>query len=252
MKPPRADLPLVIVVPTGEKRRVEVRSAGDPVPHTDYYEVSRRGLHRVRHRGLQHSRLPVDEVPSLEQVDPFVRLALEPVPAEGLLGALDFHRMVIRREGTESILLLYYDIQRRCYRFECPDQWIPPEGHGRRDSVEYAFAPSASATELRVGDVHCHLGFSASPSSTDLDDARKTSPGLHAIWGYAETDFPELSLTMVVERLAFRASCDRWVKGQVPKRIPFNRPATCPLVWMNRVHEQPPRAKGGGSGGIAR
>lgn len=152
--------------------------------------------------------------------------------------AVGFFRAVLKKHGTEAILLLYWDTRKNRYKLLCPKQRTAFAG------LDYDL-PLTPDGLIRIGTIHSHCDFGAFHSGTDCDD-EEHEDGVHVTIGDLGKKEPSYALSLVVDGKRQHLQFADVFEGNefVPKR---SGGTTFPAAWLGNVKAEAPFAFDGTS-----
>jgi hypothetical protein len=163
-----------------------------------YYLITANGIMEHKVQGVVRSITPVDKIPYLLGLDPAAGICGPPIPANIAFTAFSFFRTVWEKYKTESALRLFYSLNERKYRLECPQQEV---GYA---SVQYKRTPAVEGWKF-AGTIHSHCDFDAGHSGIDTKD-EFNDDGFHATFGQVNRDEFTAVTTIVAGQMRFPQS----------------------------------------------
>ncbi|MGE0607270.1 MAG: hypothetical protein AB7O62_09270 [Pirellulales bacterium] len=143
-----------------------------------------------------------------------------------------FFDRVYELHGSESIVLLYWDLVRKRYRLVVPPQtatvWETSSGSRSALDVAYETPTAPPKNCLLVADIHCHGDYAAYSSYTDEKDEIHRD-GVHAIVGRIHREPPEFHLEIAVDGSRFGLQFDHFFSGYERRRRDI------PQAWLDQV-----------------
>ena len=227
-KPRRKSNPLV--TPVLPKTGVEM-----PWPEGErhFFVLAREGLFRCRQHEFFRSCVKAENGPSeLASQRPFFEPRFPEIPAAIVEQAVGFFSRIAEIHGSEAAALLVWDRAERRVRLVVPRQTATMGGStpAWRYPVGVHYDPPADLPEEWVvfGDIHCHVGYAAYASHTDIEDELH-SAGLHIVVGRISDEPPEFHVEAVVDGQRFVLEPDSVMGGYERRRT------NVPKRWIERV-----------------
>ena len=147
-------------------RDIYLYSDGVELPERGtYYVVTRTGYYLHKENGLLRALVAVGEIPFLEDLVPFAKLAIPKLPVQCLASLVKFYRTITRTKHTEACVMIYYSRDKNEYSMYCPEQTVTAA------SIHYEQLPIFENDEyvLVIG-THSHNDFNAFHSGVDRKD----------------------------------------------------------------------------------
>jgi len=210
-------------------------------PDPEYYLLAGNGLFLCRNHRFFRSDVRTARAPQwLVQHDSRCRLDLPKVERETLEKIVGFFGRVFELHGSEAIVLLLWNQQKRRYRILVPEQeatvWESASGRRSALDVRYKIPLSLPPGELLVGDIHCHAGGDAYSSFTDRQDEYYRD-GFHGVVGRIHREPPRFHLEFIVDGVRFRMDFKGLFKGY------RKRWKKVPQKWLKRVKVEVQRSR---------
>ncbi len=143
-----------------------------------------------------------------------------------------FFDRVYDLHGSESIVLLYWDVVCKRYRLVVPPQvatvWETSSGSRSALDVAYETPTVPPRNCLLVADIHCHGDYAAYASFTDEKDELHRD-GVHAIVGRIDREAPEFHLEITVDGSRFGLQFEHFFRGYKRRR------RRVPQAWIDQV-----------------
>ena len=115
------------------------------------------------------------------------------------------------KRHTESVVILFYQMDTKEWRVEVPEQDVSPAGVRYKDGLQVEGF-------LKVGTIHSHCDFGAFHSGGDQHDEEHFD-GLHVTVGKVQRDLPELSVSVVVNGHRFMKEPWDYLEGVTEHEI---------------------------------
>lgn len=230
-------------IPIYLKTDADMPRPSDP----EYYVIAANGTFFGRNHPFFSSDAPTRRAPrSLAHHEPQCRLRYPRLGTAALEYIVGFFDRVYERHGSESIVLLYWNQQRRRYKLWVPEQeatvWESYSGIRSALDVTYKTPLPPPPGHLLVADIHCHCDFGAHASFTDEKDEQYRD-GVHAIVGHIDREPPEFHLEMAIDGYRFRVDFDQLFRGYRRRR------RDVPERWLDRLTVKVKRPQSWGYGG---
>ena len=149
---------------------------GSELPTDDiFYIIAKDGIFLKKKMGILESLVKVDKISILEDISSFARMHIAKIPRVKFAKIVSFFREVHSIFQSESIVLLYYNIDTMKYRIVVPNQKV--SGF----SLSYVKQPTPDS-EILLGTIHSHGSMGASHSGID-DKDEIDFDGLHITVG---------------------------------------------------------------------
>jgi hypothetical protein len=199
----------------------------------EFYWMTRAGVFLCRNHPFFASDVPAPTPPrALAPHGAWCDLRYPRLGAAGLEFIVGFFDHVFRLHGAEGAVLLFWDIRRRRYVLQVPEQeatvWESMTGVRSPLDVRYAVPMPPPAGHLLVGDIHCHGDLGAYASATDRRDERYRD-GIHVVVGRIESEPPEFHVEFAVDGNRFRVRFGQVFTGYRQRR------RFIPRAWLERV-----------------
>jgi hypothetical protein len=202
-------------------------------PDSEYYLLAKNGLFLCRNHRFFRSDVRTARAPKwLVEHESGCRLDLPQVERHTLERIVGFFGRVFELHGSEAIVLLLWNQQKRRYRILVPEQeaTVVESASGLRSAldVSYKIPLSLPPGELLVGDLHCHAGGDAYSSPTDREDEYYRD-GFHGVVGRIQREPPRFHLEFIVDGVRFGMDFKGLFKGYQ------KRWKKVPQRWLKRV-----------------
>ncbi len=198
----------------------------------EFYWLTQNGAFLCRNHPFFTSDVPTRRpVKALAPHEAGVVVRYPKVKAAMLETIVGFFHRAYELHGSESVVLLLWDVAGRRYRLLVPDQeatvWQSWGGQRFAHDVRYK-VPPLQPGHLLVGDVHCHGDMAAYASFTDRAD-EVYRDGVHGVVGRVERDPPDFHLELAIDGHRFPLEMDQ-VFERYGKRRTF-----VPKAWLDKV-----------------
>lgn len=199
----------------------------------EFYWLTRDGPYLCRNHPFFETDVPAPRPPrSLATHRPRCRLRYPRLPRRLLEDIVGFFDLVYQAHGSESLVLLFWDMERQDFVLVVPEQeatvWESSLGTRSPLDVGYTIPLTLPPRHLLVGDVHCHGDLSAYASSTDRDDEEHRD-GIHVVVGRIDREPPSFHAELAVDGHRFSLDFDQVFEGYE------QRSAGVPADWLERV-----------------
>ena len=142
-----------------------------------------------------------------------------------------FFGKVFEKHGSESIVLLLWNLDRQRYKLLVPEQeatvWEGYSGSRSPMDVRYT-VPPLPRRHLLLGSIHCHGDIGAYSSSMDCNDERYRD-GVHAIVGHVHREPPSFHVELAVDGHRFPMEFNDFFEGYEKRRT------LVPQTWLDKV-----------------
>ena len=198
-----------------------------------FYSVTQDGLYICRQHEFFRSCVKAKEGPSeLGSQTPSFEPRFPAIPREIMERAVGFFTRIAELYGSESAALLVWDSTEGCVRLVVPHQTATMGGmktkHPYPIGVHYDPPTDMPVDWVVIGDIHCHVNYSAYASSTDKEDELH-SAGLHIVVGRIHEDPPEFHVEAVVDGERFDLALDEICEAYVKRHMEV------PPEWIEQV-----------------
>jgi len=180
------------------------------LPEGNCYIIARDGVYLKKDTGLISAIVKVDKLSFLENIIPGAEIKVPPIPLELFVQIRLFFREVYKLYKSESIVLLYYNDQRKKFKLIAPPQIVGSA------QVSYASDFRENGFKL-VGSIHSHADFSAFHSGIDQRDEAHFD-GLHITVGNVNQKYFSISTEVVVNNNRFPQESKNWIIGLTEKK----------------------------------
>lgn len=207
----------------------------------NYYVVAKNGIFLRKKTRFIDTLVAIQGISFLEEISPFGRLNLPQLPVELFAKALLFFKSVFKRYGSESVLLLHYNPDRRKYHLLCPKQKV------YEDSIRGYDLHERIQGYYLVGSIHSHGSVGAFHSSIDKKD-EEYFDGIHITVGNLDKKNPTISASLVVNGNRFMVQPPYFIIGIEPAdnnsysiKLPDGkdyRNMAFPRKWLNKVSKR--------------
>jgi len=152
-----------------------VNDGNEKLPDDDIcYIVGKSGVFLKKKLGLMESICKVDIISTLKDIKPSAILHIPKIPGQCFAKVVDFFRQVYSKFSGESIILLFYNEDKKLFKLDCPKQEVTG------GSLHYT-VKNIKGYNL-IGTIHSHGSMSAFHSGTDDADERNFD-GIHITIG---------------------------------------------------------------------
>jgi hypothetical protein len=143
-----------------------------------------------------------------------------------------FFRRVYDKHGSESIVLMLWDMEKQRYRICVPKQeatvWENSYGTRSAMDVTYEVPTKLPPKHIIAMSIHCHGDHGAYSSWTDEADELHRD-GIHAVVGHIDRRQPSFHLALAVDGHRFQLDFEHVFEGyEKPRR-------DIPSQWMNQL-----------------
>ncbi len=170
---------------------------GVEVPDGTCYLIAKGGVLLKKGNSVYDAIVPVNNIASLEQIEPSVSYKLPPIGKEVFYQIWYFFREVYKKYETEVNIFLYFNTETQQYHYVVPRQEVYSNKTKSLDTADRIMG------SILVGTIHSHAHMSAFHSSIDDTDERFFD-GLHITLGQMHhKDSFDVSVSMVVNSHRF-------------------------------------------------
>ncbi len=207
----------------------------------EFYWITQDGSFLCRNHPFFESDVPTRRpVRTLAPHEAGCRLRYPKLGVAALETIVGFFDNIFQLHGSESVVLLLWDLGKKRYRLMVPDQlasvWESYSGARSEMDVRYLVPQVLPPRHLLVADIHCHGDFGAYASHTDKDDEQYRD-GVHAIVGHIDKEPPTFHLEISVDGHRFPLDFDDIFRGYRRRR------RTIPEEWIKKVRVKVDRPK---------
>jgi hypothetical protein len=209
-------------------------SADMPRPRDpEYYLLTQDGMFICRNHPFFRSDVKTKRpVRSLARHEAACQLNYPRLGQAALEYILGFFDKVFKVHGSESVVLLLWDMERKRYRLHVPEQeatvWESYNGLRSPLDVKYTLPKALPARHLLIGDIHCHGDIGAYASWTDQEDEFYRD-GVHIIVGHIDRDPPAFHAEVTVDGARFPLPLSAIFRGYQHRRT------LIPDEWLRKV-----------------
>jgi PRTRC genetic system protein A len=200
---------------------------------SEYYLLTRSGLYFCRNHRWFQSDIPTKKPPHW-LAEHRSRLALNyPKLRKTMLEyVVGFFRRAYDTHGSESIVLMLWDLEKKRYRIHVPKQeatvWENSYGSRSAMDVTYDVPAMLPPKHIIAMSIHCHGDHGAYSSWTDETDELHRD-GVHAVVGHIDRRQPSFHMALAVDGHRFDLDFDDVFEGfQTPRR-------DIPKQWMEQL-----------------
>ena len=189
----------------------------------EFYWITGNGVFFCRNHAFFKSDVPAPQPPqSLASHQSSCRVCYPQLSVSALEFIVGFFDRVYQIHGSESIVLVYWDLIRKRYKLHVPKQeatvWESYSGYRTAMDVTYELPTAMPRDHLLVADIHCHCDFGAYTSFTDAKD-EEYRDGVHAVVGRIDQDQPDFHAQISIDGSRFEMGFDQLFKGFHKRRI---------------------------------
>jgi PRTRC genetic system protein A len=181
------------------------------------YVLAGNGGVEIRENEIGTFSAVTQKVPGLEPVKQGLRMKLPKIPLQILLQIISFFKDVNMRYGTEAMIQIFWDRQKKEYFAFCPKQEVGGA------SVDFKRDEEKEKRYLLVADMHSHNEMSAFFSGTDDRDEKETR--LFGVIGNIRDPLPDIQ---------FRVSSGNG-SVEVPLEDIFDLRQEYPKSWFKQI-----------------
>lgn len=198
-----------------------------------FYMLTRDGLFICRQHEFFRSCVKAKAGPSeLGEQAPLYEPRFPLIPRSIIEQAVGFFTRVADLHGSEAAALLVWDQEEERVRLVVPHQTATMGGqlNGYSYPIGVHYDPPTDLPESWVvmGDIHCHVNYSAYASHTDKEDELH-SAGLHIVVGYINEEPPDFHVEAVVDGERFTLALDDIAEGYVERNM------KAPDEWLDQI-----------------
>lgn len=154
-----------------------------------YYIIGKDGIYLKKNLGLMESLVPVDKIPSLQNVQCSAVMHIPKIPATLFAKVYEFFKAVYEKHKSESIILIFYNQNTKKYKMVAPTQTVSGA------ACDYNKGMIIKDMTM-IGTIHSHGNMSAFHSGTD-DADEKVFDGLHITIGNVNDEYCSISTSVV-------------------------------------------------------
>ncbi len=200
---------------------------------SEYYLLTRSGLYFCRNHPWFQSDVLASKAPYwLEEHTSQLALNYPKLPKAALEYVVGFFRKVYVKHGSESIVLMLWDLVKQRYRIFVPKQqatvWENSFGVRSALDVTYETPSQLPPRHIIAMSIHCHGDHGAYSSWTDEAD-EVYRDGVHAVVGRIDRRQPDFHVALAVDGRRFELEFDDVFQG-------FEKPRRhIPQRWMDQL-----------------
>ena len=188
--------------------KVHVNDGETPIPEDDIcYIVAKEGIFLKKKMGIMESIAPVKNISILESVNSTARMNIKKIPGGQFAQIVAFFKEVYNKFHGESIVLLFYDEERKVYKI------IPPKQKVTAAACEYDKGIVIEGMQM-IGTIHSHASMSAFHSGTD-DNDEEHFDGLHITIGNVNQEDVSITASIVANGHRFVVQPEEYVERLV-------------------------------------
>ena len=209
--------------------RVHVLDGQTPLPDDDiYYIVAKEGIFLRKKMGIMDSVAPVKNISILQSVEKTAKMNIKKIPGGQIARVIAFFKEVYAQYYGESIVLLFYDEERKVYKI------VPPHQKVTAAACDYNKGITIEGMQM-IGTIHSHARMSAFHSGVD-DHDEEHFDGLHITIGNVNDDEVSISASIVANGHRFKVEPEEYVERLVLTKD-IDEPETTPtrrvFKWDN-------------------
>lgn len=214
---------------------------------SEYYLLSKSGLFFCRNHRWFQSDIPTRKPPYwLAEHKSKLVLNYPKLRQTILEYIVGFFRKVYDLHGSESIVLMLWDMEKQRYRICVPKQeasvWENSYGSRSAMDVTYEVPTQLPPKHIIAMSIHCHGDHGAYSSWTDESDELHRD-GIHAVVGHIDRRQPSFHMALAVDGHRFDLDFDDVFQGyEKPRR-------DIPIQWMEQLKVKVKKPQWSYSGG---
>ena len=198
-----------------------------------FHLLSRDGLFVCRQHEFFRSCVKKAEGPAeLGRQEQVFEPNFPEIPRDVIETAVGFFTRVAQMHGSEAAALIVWDKGEERVRLVVPHQVATMGGLNTRNPypIGVHYDPPANLPDdwVIMGDVHCHVTYSAYASHTDKNDELH-SAGLHVVVGHIHDARPDFHVEAVVDGERFALRLEDICEGYESRRMDF------PDEWLGQI-----------------
>ncbi|MHC4942564.1 MAG: hypothetical protein ACYTG7_06030 [Planctomycetota bacterium] len=199
----------------------------------EFFLVTRDGTYFCRNHPFFSSETPATRLPKvLKKHKPSCELRYPRLGADAMEYIVGFFDRVYDLHGSEAVVLLFWDLDKKRYKLWVPDQeasvWESYSGIRTPMDVNYKLPMPLPKRCLLLGDIHSHGNLDAYASFTDKYD-EVYRDGIHIVVGHIRSEPPTFHCEVVVDGYRFDLLFDEIVDRYEERRL------SVPEKWLKRV-----------------
>jgi len=183
----------------------QIITAGSEIPDDTCYIIGKTGVFLKKKLDMIESLVPVQGINFLEDVVPYVKLHIDPIPVKEFGKILGFFKYAYNTYKSEAQAILHYCIKTRKWIVEVPLQ------EATAGSVRYK-SELSYPEYLRIGTIHSHASMSAFHSGTDVHDEEDWD-GLHITLGNMNHHWFSVKASIVSNKIRCVVDPTEYIKG---------------------------------------
>ena len=168
-----------------------------------FYIVAKEGVFLKKKLGIMESIAPVDNISILDSVSTMAKLHIRRISGKNFGKVINFFKAVYKEYRSESIILLFYNEEKKRYKI------FPPRQKVTAASLEYNRGITVDGMTM-IGTIHSHGSMSAFHSGTD-DDDEKSFDGLHITIGDVNDDEVSISASIIANGYRFMVDPNEYI-----------------------------------------
>jgi len=172
------------------------------------YIINGNGIYLKKKLGFIQSIVPVEKIPFLEKMETSVNVNIPKIPTKITKKAFNFLKSIYEKYKTESVILLYLNINTLEYSLDVPDQEVSSasvkyEGRTEKDDDDNL---------VLIGSIHSHSDFGAFHSGTDVND-EKYFDGIHITVGNLNKEEVSVVCSLVSNNIRIKKNPEDYIEG---------------------------------------
>ena len=193
--------------------KVHINDGETPIPDDDiYYIVAKEGIFLKKKMGIMESIAPVSNISILESVNTMAKMNIKKIPGGQFANVISFFKEVYQQFHGESIVLLFYNEEKRVYKI------VPPHQKVTAAACDYNKGITIEGFQM-IGTIHSHAAMSAFHSGVDDKDELHFD-GLHITVGNVNEQDVSITASIVANGSRFVVQPDDYIdRLQIVKDI---------------------------------
>ena len=180
---------------------------GKSIPNDDTcFIIAKGGIYLKKKLDLIESITPVDKISFLEDISTFAKLNIPKIPVKLFENVLAFFKEVYRLYKSESIVLLFYNKNKKKYKIFVPEQTV--------SGASLKYDPNITIKDhILIGTIHSHANMSAFHSSLDISDELYFD-GIHFTIGkISKKDYFDICASISVNGMRVPVIPENYIEG---------------------------------------
>lgn len=211
--------------------KVHINDGQTPMPDDDiFYIVAKEGIFLKKKLGVMESVAPVKDISILQSIEKTAKMNIKKIPGGQFAQVMTFFKEVYKEHHGESIVLLFYDEEKKVYKI------VPPHQKVNGAACDYDRGMTIEGMTM-IGTIHSHANFSAFHSGTDQDDEEHFD-GLHITIGHVNSDEVSISASIIANEHRFIINPLDYVERLEEVEITKTAPTTKTYKWVNGKYVQ--------------